>query len=275
MPRNRHVFASPMTETHRTWKAKSSEYEREAIRLRDLESGRPSRRYILGQPNARNEMEAALARWDSAHPEVVELRNKAEQMSAELEDLARQCSRIDLEWDRHQVLDDVPRIRDNVRQELHRTEAIDAVDEFQSKPDAWCLLLLGGIGCGKSTAAGKLLVKTEKGTAPFYNLWVRVSEVSRMSGFGVQTEERYAEMRSAPVIVFDDLGTEVLTPTWQQALDDVLDWRYQHSKRTIITSNLAAGDFKARYGERLADRIREGGMVKTLGEGSLRGRSQG
>jgi DNA replication protein DnaC len=72
------------------------------------------------------------------------------------------------------------------------------------------------------------------------------------------------------MLVIDDIGTEVQTPSWQQVLDDVLDARWQCSLATVLTSNLSAENFKTRYGERIADRIRDDGCVASLSGQSMR-----
>lgn len=171
-----------------------------------------------------------------------------------------------------QALDPVPRVAADVeRGGLADTEARTAAKKFREAKGAWCLLLLGGIGSGKTTAAGELAWAfglEEKRVA-----WIRASESARLSGFGAEALERFEHWRSAKLVVLDDLGTEAMTPTWQQALDDLLDDRYQRMAPTVITSNLTPEGFKQRYGERIADRVRQDGIVSTLSEKSMRRRS--
>lgn len=170
------------------------------------------------------------------------------------------------------ALEAVPRVAADVeRGDLAETEARVAVRKFREASGSWCLLLLGGIGSGKTTAAGEcawLVGLAEKRVA-----WIRASESARLSGFGVDALERFERWRSADLVVLDDLGTEAMTPTWQQALDDLLDDRYQRMAPTVITSNLTPEGFKQRYGERIADRVRQDGIVSTLSEKSMRRKS--
>ena len=67
-------------------------------------------------------------------------------------------------------------------------------------------------------------------------------------------------MMQSKLMVIDDLGIEYLDKNgnFLQRLDELLDERYSNFRKTIITTNLNADAFKDRYGERVADRMREG-----------------
>jgi DNA replication protein DnaC len=77
-------------------------------------------------------------------------------------------------------------------------------------------------------------------------------------------------------MVIDDLGVEYLDKNgnFLQRLDELIDERYSNYRQTIITTNLNVKAFKERYGERVADRIREGfefgGAFMELAESSMR-----
>lgn len=219
------------------------------------------------------------AEWDRQHPAEAERWVSVQTQFDRLEEIDRELDRLTTAA-RHyahaiRALEAVPRVRAAVEAGLDETEATRALRDWDSKPALWCCLVIGGVGAGKSTAAGAHVVNAgvlaaERGEYNRRPVWVRAVEAARLSGFGGEAEERFDVWRRAPLLVLDDLGTEMITPVWQQTLDDVLDHRYQHSLRTIITSNLKADDFKTRYGERIADRIRQDGMVRELSAGSLR-----
>lgn len=127
---------------------------------------------------------------------------------------------------------------------------------------AWCLALLGGVGNGKSVAAGWLVrSELERGGSV---CWLRAAEASTASLYGPEAAERSKRARRSDLLVVDDLGAELASAPWAAWLGDVLDARYANLDRTVITSNLDAEAFKARVGPRLADRIREGSVVGTL-----------
>jgi DNA replication protein DnaC len=213
------------------------------------------------------------AEWDAANPGLWEVACAAADRASYLrEECDRRWTHRKSEARIASVMEGAPRILALVQAGLKDTAATDAVTEW-ARTKSWCLLLLGGVGCGKSTAAAKHALDFARAnpnrTLP---LWARAVESSRMSAFGDSAEDRFASWRVTPLLVMDDLGTELMTATWQQALDDVLDWRYQHSLPTILPSNLSPEEFKKRYGDRISDRIREDGTVRQLDSKSMRRR---
>lgn len=233
--------------------------------------GRPS--LVFGRSLAlAPKISAAQEQWDAEHPGAWErYREVCERGDLLRDELDRRRVRAERDRRAMSVLDEVPRLRDVVVKGLSDTAARDAVADW-ARGRSWCLLLLGGVGCGKSTAAAGYAVwlARENNRMP---VWVRAVRASRMSGFGAETEQCIESWRNTILLVIDDLGAELMTPTWQQMLEDVLDFRYQHSLLTILPSNLSADEFKARYGERIADRIRHDGTVRTLDAKSMRRKS--
>lgn len=232
-------------------------------------------RRAMYDPKAKANLAKAQADWDAAHPSEAARRSAAlaseDKRTALRSEQERRMRKAEANERALSVLDDVPRIKAMVLKGLNDTEAHDAVRDW-ARADSWCLLMLGGVGCGKSTAAGHYAAQQglDWKSLP---IWARAVEASRMSAFGDTAESRFASWRSCSLLVLDDLGTELVTPTWQQALDDILDYRYQHSARTILPTNLSAEEFKKRYGDRISDRIREGGTVRELAGKSMRRRS--
>ena len=225
----------------------------------------------------RAELHARQTAWDAQNPGLVlrwhgiaakeqaleKLRGEAFELQAKRETRERALK----------VLEDSPRIKARVEAGLDETESTAVFEEWEASPRLWCLLLMGGVGCGKSTAAGDHAYRQALQVAGWVSempIWVRAVEASRLSGFGEDAEARFKAWRSCSLLVIDDMGTEMLTPTWQQALDDILDYRYQHSLRTVLPSNLTAVEFKARYGARISDRIREEGMIREVAGKSMR-----
>ena len=211
-----------------------------------------------------------IKKWSLANPEKqrrIDLANAAvDAIKAEEE---RRRKKLEKQRWALSTLDEVPRIKALVAAGgLDKTKAVDAITDW-SRANSWCLLLLGGVGSGKSTAAAEYAVEfaVHCDAKP---LWVRAVEASRMSAFGEQAEARFSAWRRAALLIIDDLGTEMMTATWQQALDDVMDFRYQHALPTILPSNLTAEEFKARYGERISDRIRHDGTVRSIDTKSMR-----
>lgn len=141
-----------------------------------------------------------------------------------------------------------------------QTHAMGAAREWgQSR--LWCLALLGGVGSGKSVAAGWLAhqaLSRSDGVC-----WLRASEAATGSLYGPEAQQRAQWARSARLLVIDDFGAEMASEAWKSWLEDVLGARYANAGRTVVTTNLDAEAFRARLGLRLTDRIREGMVVGT------------
>lgn len=139
-----------------------------------------------------------------------------------------------------------------------------AIEELESTDPLICLS--GNPGSGKTTAAGYSLFAVKRG------LFVKAARLSRWDRYN--NEEMQKLLSPAPLVI-DDLGTEFQDAkgNFMALLDEVIDVRYDHSRRTVLTTNLDAASFKERYGERIADRIRESGRFVSLAGSSMRGRT--
>jgi len=152
---------------------------------------------------------------------------------------------------------------------IARTKAVIAVDAWlKTESDAWCLVLSGNKGCGKSSAAGWWLqnilreVQTENDGYKLtcYQRWFTAGELSRWSRNFEEQGAKLSGLKGCNAIVIDDLGSEYADKNgyFNSVLDEIIDARYSDYKRTLITTNLNADEFHARYGDRVSDRIRAG-----------------
>lgn len=150
------------------------------------------------------------------------------------------------------------------------------------------LLLLGGVGAGKTAAAAWVLAQQREWNLVdpitqrhfyFGNVggirlsWVRMiraSEAARLSKFGDDRDE-WRELLDVPVLAIDDFGTETLNTFWRERFAELVDVRYGSSESlTILTSNLGAAAFRKRYGARVASRLRDAALVVACGGRDLR-----
>lgn len=145
------------------------------------------------------------------------------------------------------------------------TEAVAALDV-----DRALLILAGKSGCGKTTAASWWLWQLIHGPV-LPNRWPRFVPAGDLPRID---EGQLLGLRTAPRLVIDDLGMEYADNKgfFEVVLDRLLDYRYANLKPTLITTNLRAEQFRARYGERIADRIREAGSFIELSNPSMRAR---
>jgi DNA replication protein DnaC len=145
---------------------------------------------------------------------------------------------------------------------LHETTAIHAVTAFKESTDVM-LVLSGNPGSGKTLAASKYLYDSTDGW------FMDVSSLARLSRYDNESME---EVESYGVIVIDDLGMEFddKSGSFRSLFDSIINARYSAMRKTIMTTNLDAAAFKERYGERVADRIRECGKFIVCAGASLR-----
>lgn len=167
---------------------------------------------------------------------------------------------------------------------LRETAALRVAKGWWSST-ATVLVLSGTRGCGKTTAAA-WCVAQEPPDDPYrseewyrapektWRVWEpRFADVTVIQRASRYDEEQMLPLERAAVLAIDDLGMEYadVKGSFAALFDGLFNSRYAAQLKTVITTNLPAAEFKARYGERVADRIRECGTFVELNEQSLRG----
>jgi chromosomal replication initiation ATPase DnaA len=146
------------------------------------------------------------------------------------------------------------------------TAALRAAKAWWGQRERTILVLSGPRGCGKTVAAG--WVCAQESNAEFL-------PASQLARIGLYDEQRFRALRAWRVLVLDDLGLEYSDQkgAFLSLLDALVDARSADESRTVITTNLPSQEFVMRYGERIADRMREAGLFVEIADASLRGRS--
>ena len=134
--------------------------------------------------------------------------------------------------------------------------AYDTSRQYAEKPDGW-LLLTGVYGCGKTHLAAAIANARLALGQPILFLVVPDLLDHLRSSFGPQSELRYDELfeqvRSIPLLILDDLGTQSSTPWAQEKLFQLLNHRYNAQLPTVITTNQRLEDLEQRLRSRLSD----------------------
>lgn len=129
------------------------------------------------------------------------------------------------------------------------------------------LVLAGTVGTGKSLAAAWAL----------WDWWVTTTQVNPVNGYRWAFKGRCwiaaphlarmqrwhkdaVALESPPMLVIDDLGEEASTDGSIDILQNLVTTRFAEQRKTVITTNLDRKTFKARYGERIVDRVRQCGL---------------
>lgn len=159
------------------------------------------------------------------------------------------------------------------------TPAMAAAKEWWLSGKAF-LLLLGGVGSGKTTAAAWCLVRhleraisqpQPSGGLPVdAAMFATAPEFNGLSDYNSEGRAWLDRLCRCQMLVLDDLGTERMGDGELSCVQRIVSERHASGRRTVLTSNLTSEVFRQRYGERVADRIREVGVVKGSGQQSLR-----
>jgi DNA replication protein DnaC len=134
--------------------------------------------------------------------------------------------------------------------------AYNAAREFANNPHGW-LVLLGGYGCGKTHLAAAIAnACIEQGQPALFVVVPDLLDHLR-AAYGPHSattyDERFEQIRSAPILILDDLGTQASTSWAQEKLFQIFNYRYNARLPTVITSNHSLEEIDRRIRSRLVD----------------------
>jgi DNA replication protein DnaC len=141
--------------------------------------------------------------------------------------------------------------------------AFDAARSFAEDPQGW-LLFTGSYGCGKTHLAAAIVnARLSAGESALFVVVPDLLDHLRAAYAPGATEAydaRFEAVRSAPLLVLDDLGTESPTAWAGEKLFQILNHRYNARLPTVFTTNHALDDLD----ERLRSRMGEVGFVRVI-----------
>jgi len=143
-----------------------------------------------------------------------------------------------------------PEIRATVRSAYERCHS------FADNPEKW-LLLTGTYGSGKTHLAAAIANHglTHGRPVLFLNTPDLLDYLRATFAPAAETSynERFEEIRTAPLLILDDLGTESPTAWAIEKLYQILNYRYNAHLPTVITTNKELKDIDQRIASRLSD----------------------
>lgn len=151
---------------------------------------------------------------------------------------------------------------------LRDVPALSHVRRFRDVPPGdpkSILVLLGGTGCGKTTASAWLAADVG-GSRPGL---VRAGELERA---GRYDRELAAWILDRTLLVVDDLGVEYQDGrgAFRSLLDELIDVAYSHRRKMVITSNLDEQGIADRVGARIWSRFAVSAEIVHCGSVDLR-----
>jgi len=134
--------------------------------------------------------------------------------------------------------------------------AFEAAGHYAEEPRGW-LILLGGYGCGKTHLAAAIANRcVERGQAVLFVTVPDLLDYLRAAfspASATRYDQRFDEVREAPVLVLDDLGTQSSTSWAQEKLFQILNYRHNARLPTVITSNQTLEEIDLRLRSRMVD----------------------
>jgi DNA replication protein DnaC len=144
----------------------------------------------------------------------------------------------------HLPTDDRKRVENAYRQAL----------AFAEQPDGW-LLLMGPHGSGKTHLAAAIAnYRRQRGDAPRFVVVPDLLDYLRRGFAGEEARtsfEAFDDMKSAPLLILDDLDTQTNIAWVRDRLFQLLNYRHTARLPTVITTALTLDEL----GERLASRL--------------------
>lgn len=135
-------------------------------------------------------------------------------------------------------------------------KALKAAHNYAEKPKGW-LVFMGGYGSGKTHIAAAIAnYRAGLGDPPLFIMVPDLLDHLRATfspHSSVAFDRRFDDIRTAPLLVLDDLGTQSMTPWVREKLYQLFNYRYNRELPTVITTADSMNEMDARIRSRLLD----------------------
>ena len=128
--------------------------------------------------------------------------------------------------------------------------------DYAEEPQGW-LVFRGGYGCGKTHLAASIAnYRLSKGLPVLFINTPDLLDHLRAAyspSVAVSFDERFQQVRKAPLLILDDLGTQSNTDWAQEKLYQIFNYRYNAALPTVVTTNQDLETIEGRVRSRLVD----------------------
>ena len=135
-------------------------------------------------------------------------------------------------------------------------EAFRIAREYARNPTGW-LFLLGTFGCGKTHLAAAVAHEAVgRGLHTYFAIAPDLLDQLRATfdpAAEISYDTRFEAVRTIPLLILDDLGTENTTPWAREKLYQIFNHRYNYRLPTVITSNVDLESLDPRISSRICD----------------------
>jgi DNA replication protein DnaC len=135
-------------------------------------------------------------------------------------------------------------------------KAFQAAHQYAENPTGW-LILMGTYGSGKTHLAAAIgNYRMSLGESPMFVVVPELLDHLRAT-FGPNSPTSYDflfnQVRTAQLLILDDLGTESATPWAREKLYQIINYRYAAKLATVITTSANLPEMDARIRSRITD----------------------
>ena len=135
-------------------------------------------------------------------------------------------------------------------------KAFEAAKTFAEKPTGW-LVFTGPYGVGKTHLAAAIgNYQASQGNPPLMVVIPDLLDYLRASfdpKSSISLDRRFEDIKSARLLILDDLGTQSATPWAREKLYQLFNHRYNAELPTVITTSSMAEDLDQRLYSRMLD----------------------
>jgi DNA replication protein DnaC len=135
-------------------------------------------------------------------------------------------------------------------------KALKVAHAFAEKPEGW-LVVTGNFGSGKTHLAAAIAnYRAGQGDPPLFVAVPDLLDHLRATfspNSTVAFDRRFEEIRTAPLLVLDDLSTQVMSPWVREKIYQLINYRYNLQLPTVITSAEMLENMDIRIRSRLLD----------------------